>query len=844
MVSRIRQLTQFFAIVCAPLTTLGAQQRQVPRDKFPAELDRYIARALGQGQIPGIAVAVVRNDSTLVAKGYGVRQLGKPDRVDPHTVFDVAQLTNSFIATAAGMLVDRGALRWDDPVGRHLPTLALPTDSLSRQATVRDFLANRTGLESPTAMWTLTAIDHGEVLRRLRYARTLAPLRQAMVYSNLGYTVAGDATAAAAGMPFDVLLRDLVIKPLKLSSTGTYEQLPTMRNVAAAHATIAGRQQVIARDAQRQSIAPADAVQSSAADMARWMRLHLNNGVLDGTRYVSDSVLRAMHTVQIRIPTSPGFRAARLMQDTVSGYGLGWRIADYRGHRLLWHAGNGNGQLAFTALFPDDRLGITVLVNTWSAPDVHAALVNRIADTYLGYPARDWAGEAFARVPQQDSARAMNERAMIAMRTTVPPRLPLVAYAGRYDHAVFGPVWIRPGAGGGGLTLQMGEGQIADLEYHGADAFRVAWRDPFVRESYGTHAAFTPSGDSVAALTMLVRGDQLTARKAGVTGLAAASVPRPDLNGVDAIVGRWNLRTLNYLGPNDVYSNWLEIERSGFEGLVGRYVGLIGGARPIGSVEWVPQQRIARFSLPMEWEIFPAAWDVTTRDLRFEVRFVGNDSLTGVMVMPYGSMRAFAGKRAPSLLREMPKAWTPPVALFNGKDLSGWVVAPTARSLPDYWMVRDGVLLTTASEGANLMTVQKFQDFKLHAEFRLPKGGTSGIFPRGRYWVLLGERADSVPFHGTMGAVHRVLVPNENANLGPDVWQAIDITMVGRRITVVLNGKAVIADQIIPGITGSAIDSDEAAPGPIMLQGEEISTVEFRNITISVPVTSGAMAEP
>jgi hypothetical protein len=119
------------------------------------------------------------------------------------------------------------------------------------------------------------------------------------------------------------------------------------------------------------------------------------------------------------------------------------------------------------------------------------------------------------------------------------------------------------------------------------------------------------------------------------------------------------------------------------------------------------------------------------------------------------------------------------------------------------------------------MTVEKYQDMKIHAEFRVPSGSSSGIFPRGRYWVILKAGSDTVPFQGTTGAVHKFLVPSENASLGPDVWQAIDITLVGRRIWVVVNGRPVITDQIIPGTTGSAIDGDEAAPGPIMLQGEE-----------------------
>jgi CubicO group peptidase (beta-lactamase class C family) len=496
---------------------LPAQSRTVPAERFPAELDRYIANVLSQWQIPGLAIAVVRNDSTLVAKGYGVRALGKPERVDENTVFDIASLTKSFTATAAAMLVDRGILRWDDPARRHLPSLVLPTDSLTERATLRDFLAHRTGLDPANSMWVLTAVNRDEVLRRMRYLRVVAPFRQTMVYSNIGVTVAGEAAAAAAHMPFESLLRDVVIKPLRLASTTwTYQQTATMPNVAAAHATIAGRQQVIPRELQRQSVAPAAAVQSSASDMTRWMRLHLNNGVLDGKRYVSDSTMREMHSVQVGIAPTPAMRAARLVRDSVTGYGMGWQIMDYRGHRVLWHSGNGNGQIAYMALFPTERLGIVVMVNTWSAPLVHAALINRIADTYLGYSPRDWAAEEFARLPAQDSARAANKRAMIAMGASAPPAPPLGPYAAQYEHPLFGPVWIR--LADRGLTLQMGDGQVADLEYHGNDAFYVAWRDPFFREFYGgEHVTFTTSGDSIVSFTTLMNRDQFTARRAGAS---------------------------------------------------------------------------------------------------------------------------------------------------------------------------------------------------------------------------------------------------------------------------------------------------------------------------------------
>jgi CubicO group peptidase (beta-lactamase class C family) len=335
-----------------------------------------------------------------------------------------------------------------------------------------------------------------------------------MIYSNIGYTVAGEAAAAAAGMRFEELLRDVVIRPLRLSSTTwTYEQAAGMTNVASAHATIERRQQPIRRERQREAIAPAAAVQSSVHDLTRWMRLHLDSGVLDGVRFVSTTALRELHTVQVPIATTPAMRAARQVEDTIVGYGMGWQVMDYRGHPMVWHTGAGDGQIAYMALLPQDRLGVVVLVNTWSAPLVHLALVSRILDVYLGYDRRDWAAEARVRAQQLAREQEAAARAMQAMRSATPPPLPLERYAGRYEHAVFGPVIVRVEQEA--LTLQMGDGQAADLEYHGGDAFFTRWRDPLFRENFGTHVNFTAAGDTIVSLTTRINRDEFTAIRAG-----------------------------------------------------------------------------------------------------------------------------------------------------------------------------------------------------------------------------------------------------------------------------------------------------------------------------------------
>lgn len=286
------------------------------------------------------------------------------------------------------------------------------------------------------------------------------------------------------------------------------------------------------------------------------------------------------------------------------------------------------------------------------------------------------------------------------------------------------------------------------------------------------------------------------------------------------IIGRWDLTVQGQNGP---YPSWFEVSLSGSRTLVGRFVGGGGSARPISRVEYANGKM--RFAIPPQW-------DRESNDLVLEAALNG-DALTGTVTTPAGERHQFTGKRAPLLRRAAEPAWGAPVTLFNGKDLSGW--APLGGS--NEWKAIDGVL-TNVKGGANLVTTSKYTDFKLHIEFKYPKGGNSGVYLRGRYEVQVEDNGTAEPQSVHLGGVYGFLVPNENVSKGPDVWQTYDITLVGRRVTVVLNGKTIIGDQTIPGITGGALDSNEEEPGPIYLQGDH-GPVAFRNIIIT-PVRTGA----
>ena len=286
-------------------------------------------------------------------------------------------------------------------------------------------------------------------------------------------------------------------------------------------------------------------------------------------------------------------------------------------------------------------------------------------------------------------------------------------------------------------------------------------------------------------------------------------------NASDALLGRWDLVVQR--GAQTAPS-WLEVERSGTATLVGQFVGSGGSARPIAKIELT--DGTFRFAIPPQWESNP-------KDITFEGRLEG-DRITGSMTNGEGQTVTWAGTRAPSLRRTGTPTWGTPITLFDGKSLEGW--QPLGRR-ESKWSAVGGVM-KNADSGANLVTTQKFDDFKLHVEFRVPKGSNSGIYLRGRYELQVDDAAGLEPSSHHLGGLYGFIAPSESVAKAADEWQTMDITLVGRMLTFTLNGTTVICNREIPGITGGALDSVESDPGPLYLQGDH-GPVEYRNIVIT-----------
>ncbi|HEU0013711.1 MAG TPA: serine hydrolase [Longimicrobium sp.] len=476
------------ALGLAALASPAAAQRGDPL----RGLDAYVTQAMKDWEVPGLALAVVKDDSVVFMRGFGVRTLGTGEAVDTHTSFSAASTTKAFTAAALGMLVDEGRVRWDDPVVRHLPSFRTADPHLTGEITVRDLLTHRTGLPTEDFLWYASPNSSADILHRLRWVRPFAPVRTQYRYNNNAYLLAGLVVEAASGTSWHDFVRTRILEPLGMRETLTgYRGLDRRGNTATPHLEVNDTIRPIAyRDFD--NIAPAGSMNTSVHDMVRWIRFHLDSARVGGRRLLSDSVHRELLTPQFIIPAQAYYPAARLAKPNFRAYGLGWFMQDYRGRKLAMHTGSIDGMTALVALVPEERLGFVVFANLDHA-ELRHALMYRVVDAYTGAPPRDWSTElrALYHPPGREEAQRREREQMEAARPAdTRPSLPLEAYAGRYTDpdSLFGTFTIR--IEDGKLMAAFSPLFTGTLEHWAYDTFRARWADPSLGTSF---LAFTIS---------------------------------------------------------------------------------------------------------------------------------------------------------------------------------------------------------------------------------------------------------------------------------------------------------------------------------------------------------------
>jgi CubicO group peptidase (beta-lactamase class C family) len=447
---------------------------QAGREPYPG-WDAYVTQALATWKVPGTAIAIVRHDSVIYAKGYGVRQVGTAQPVDEHTVFAIGSSSKAFTAAAVAMMADEKKLSLDGRASLYLPGFQLADPYASRELTVRDLLSHRSGLARGELVWYGSGFDRDEIVRRVRFLQPTWSFRSQFGYQNIMYITAGQIVAHVASTTWDDFVRDRIFTPLGMSSSTTsIRQIAGRSDLASPHAEVDG--QVRAVDWRNiDNAGPAGSINSTALDMAKWVRLQLGRGSFGGKRLISERMIDEMRTPHTVIPIDTGARRNNPYTH-LQAYGLGWFLQDYRGKLVVQHGGNIDGMSALVAMLPEEDFGIVILTNM-NGSGLPSVLMNRVFDLQLGATPEDWSARSFARTEAaRVRAREAQKKAEAARVPNTKPSLPLAKYAGTYADSLLGEVVVRDSAGT--LVLAFGPNWHGALEHWHFDTFRTRFGTP------------------------------------------------------------------------------------------------------------------------------------------------------------------------------------------------------------------------------------------------------------------------------------------------------------------------------------------------------------------------------
>jgi CubicO group peptidase (beta-lactamase class C family) len=452
--------------------TARAQQAGAPPDW--AAFDQYVAQAARDWHVPALAIAVVKDDSLVFARGYGVRQVDTQERADEHTRFAIGSTTKAMTSAALAMLVDEGKLHWDDHVIDYFPDFQLYDPWVTREVTIRDLLTHRTGLPGTDLLWTLDAWGYTlpDMMHRLQYVKPSASFRSDWQYQNVVYAISGVLIEQLSGMPWDAFIRKRILAPLGMTETEPLvADIVGKPNVAVPYVETNDTVRAVPIHST-DAIAPAGSVWSSVSDMSKWMRFMLDSGRVGTERLIQPATFRELVAPQIRAQMAE-YPALQLAQPNFFSYALGWFVQDYRGWTIWMHTGSIDGMCALIALVPDERLGVYVLENLDHA-ELRHALMYRTLDLYNGGPSRDWSAELKTLMASMRTGAGRGGRGAGAA-TGAPASLALDRYAGTYVDSVYGT--IRVTYRNDALQAEVGKAPAVELTHLAYEVFRTAAPD-------------------------------------------------------------------------------------------------------------------------------------------------------------------------------------------------------------------------------------------------------------------------------------------------------------------------------------------------------------------------------
>ena len=498
-------LTLLAAVALSATATSRAIVEPAAMPIAAAAIDRTVARAMQSFNVPGMAVGIVKDGKLIYAKGYGVRELGKPAPVDIDTLFQIGSNTKAFTAAALAILVDEHKIRWEDKVIDYIPEFRLYDPYVTREFTLRDLLSHRSGLGTGAGdlmFYPNTDFSRAEMIRGLRYLKPVSSFRSQYAYDNLLYMVAGTVVATVTGETWDDFVTQRILQPLRMTGCVTsYRRIAAGSNTVTPHVMSEGKLTAI-KPIEFTAIAPAGAISCNVTGMAKWLQTQLNAGKSnDGVQIFTADRGEEMWSPNTVMPLSPVL--ASLTHTHFEAYGFGWELQDEFGYKRVSHTGGVPGTVTWVTLIPELNLGIVVLTNQQDGAAMEA-VGNQILDAYVGAPKRDWIAIGLS----YDEGRTREANAVEAAVAKVlntggaPPPLPLTAYAGRYRDPWRGDAQIRLEAGKLVLRFSRTEGLEGTLTPFEGNIFIVRWSDrslnadAYVRFSQAFRPTVGPGAES------------------------------------------------------------------------------------------------------------------------------------------------------------------------------------------------------------------------------------------------------------------------------------------------------------------------------------------------------------
>jgi CubicO group peptidase (beta-lactamase class C family) len=469
------------------------------------EIDETVNQAMQAWNVPGLALVIVKDDKILLSKGYGVRDIGKPDKVDEHTLFAIGSNTKAFTATAVGLLVQEGKIAWDDTVTKYLPKFKLNDPRATHLISIRDLLCHRSGLGTWAGdVLLLSNYSTEEVVRRLQHIPLEYSFRAGYGYSNLMFITAGLIIETVSGLSWDDFIRQRIFEPLGMTDSVTNPRFfGGKKNIATPHEDIKGQLQTVV---QREDahIGAAGSIHASISDIAQWLKMQLNQGSLDGKQIAASAIIEETHTPHTPIQLTAVERKL-FPSRHFSAYGLGWFLSDYHGKFVVRHTGGVDGMLSSTVLVPEDKLGIAVFTN--KLPNAAYVLLSHyLTEKLIGVPAQDWI-QIYDDLYKEENAKAdaAKKKREDSRAKDTRPSLALEKYAGDYDSLILGGASISLERSGLHIQLQAHSSISGTLEHWHYDTFLCKWDDPVLGESL---IPFITDGQGqVAELRVRIRED-------------------------------------------------------------------------------------------------------------------------------------------------------------------------------------------------------------------------------------------------------------------------------------------------------------------------------------------------